>query len=124
MDMKQNTDCSTRNPWVRPLHFKTTPANWLMLSDGKGKSFFVFEPLLHAAVQSNAGMKKPKQKNSKKICALLDEQTKATVRNLLFGPKVREELKILARLAKDKPEKPSKPATEKPADTGDDRIAA
>jgi len=98
----------------------------MLLTDARGNSCFVFEPLLHAAVQFPAKMKKAKQRKSKKICALLDEQTKASVRNLLFGPKVLEELKILARIAKAKSGASSKPraAKEKASESDDERLAA
>lgn len=101
-------------------HFqlKTVPARWMLFTDGKGTSSFFSGPLLLAASEMEFTMKKPTPQPDN-IRPLLDEETRVSVRNLLFGPKVLGRLKILARLAGG-----NKPAAVQKSDANDDRIAA
>ena len=81
------------------LHFQPLPAQWMLLTDGRGKSSFLTSPILLAGSNPQLPMKKFKPQPSN-VCPLLDEETKTSVRNLLFGPKVLKRLAILARLAR------------------------
>jgi hypothetical protein len=74
------------------------PAQWMLLTDGKGTSTFLTGPILLAGTNPQLPMKKSNAQPGN-VCPLLDEETKVTVRNLLFGPKVLKRLAILARLA-------------------------
>ena len=80
------------------LHFHPVPAQWLLFTDGKGASTFFHGPLLLAGTNPQLPMKKSKPQVSN-VVPLLDDETRTSVRNLLFGPKVLSELKILAQLA-------------------------
>ena len=84
------------------LQFQPVPAQWMLFTNGKGRSTFFSGPILLAGPNPRLPMKKSKPGN---IRPLLDDQTKTSVRDLLFGPKVLAELQILARLARGtKPE--------------------
>ena len=111
----RNTDRFSGSNHFQP---KTVPARWVLFTDGRGTSSFFYGPLLLAGSEMEFTMKKttPKPTN---ITPILDEETRVTVRNLLFGPKVLGRLKILARLAGG-----SKPAAAQKSDADDERIAA
>ena len=70
----------------------------MLFTDGKGTSSFFYGPLLLAGSEMDFAMKKPASQPTN-ITPILDEETRVSVRNLLFGPKVLGRLKILARLA-------------------------
>jgi hypothetical protein len=101
-------------------HFqhKTIPARWMLFTDGKGTHSFFYGPLLHAGSDPELMMKKPNPQPDN-IRPLLDEETRVSIRNLLFGPKVLGRLKILARLAGQ-----TKATTTQKKEADDERLAA
>ena len=102
---KRNTDSFSGgkgkpSSCLNELHFQPVPAQWMLFTDGKGTSTFFNGPFLLAGTNAQLPMRKPKAQPGN-VVPLLDEETKISVRNLLFGPKVLKHLSILARLARD-----------------------
>ena len=93
----------------------------MLFTDGKGTHSFFYGPLLVAGSKSEVSMKKPEPQPDN-IRPLLDPETKRSVRDLLFGPKVLGELRILARLARLA--RKAKPAQAKASRDEDERLAA
>ena len=118
---KRNTDrfgSGKGKPGLNELHFQPVPAQWMLFTDARGSSTFLSGPLLLAGTNPQLPMKKPNPQPSN-VCPLLDEETKLSVRNLLFGPKVLKRLSILARLARG-----AKTDDAAPSKTDDERLAA
>ena len=98
------------------LQFHPLPAQWMLLTDAKGTSTFLTGPILLAGTNPQLPMKKQTPNN---VVPLLDDETKTSVRNLLFGPKVLKRLAILARLARG-----TKPSDDAAPKADDERLAA